>query len=468
MEVELCCGNIETFDFIPPVIWTQQGGEFLTAHATGLAGNLSSVFVKRYHRNTPAPAAAFLKSLIGCPVVNTPDVYGYAKDAQYEYFFFKQIEAGKTLDDLLANSSISPQYLRSKVFVPEFLYQLVDKIGMSLEWLGNRQWVYTDFCAKNIFITKQEVLLIDLDSALHNSLVSYKSARTDKFSPTYWGVWVHFRLRGPLMSTQLASLVVVLARCLAIVKKGGSSDQAIDKARRLLRSPVFREEQLPLWESLRMRQKAKVLEFWNLPNNSASAAIYERWVALLEGFNSGTVSIASVREAGNNLIHAVSSTSSSVGTRVGGSAAPIAIIPLVPKKNGLSKFIGLVLIGILILLSFKWFFNPKAKLSEALVVAPQGVNTNKRPNDIQAPSINSNNLSRAAEPQDVSHFTVTINSNPSGATVYLDRNRAGITPFSTTLEKGIYGIKIEKEGYRPKIGQIEDGQKDFYVELSPE
>lgn len=71
-------------------------------------------------------------------------------------------------------------------------------------------------------------------------------------------------------------------------------------------------------------------------------------------------------------------------------------------------------------------------------------------------------------PPALSSFTVTIRSTPSGATVYLDRNRVGITPFTTTLGKGIYGIKIEKEGYQRKIGQIEDGRQDFYVELLPE
>lgn len=71
-------------------------------------------------------------------------------------------------------------------------------------------------------------------------------------------------------------------------------------------------------------------------------------------------------------------------------------------------------------------------------------------------------------PPVLSNFTVTIRSTPPGATVYLDRNRVGITPFTTTLGKDIYGVKIEKEGYQPKIGQIGDDQKEFYVELLPE
>ena len=148
--------------------------------------------------------------------------------------------------------------------------------------------------------------------------------------------------------------------------------------------------------------------------------------------------------------------------RVGGSAPPIAAITPVLKKNGLSKFVGPALICILLFIAF----YPRPKSPEAQGAAPRISNTNKRLND--TPSINSNNPSRAAVPQDVSHFTITIRSNPSGANVYLDRNRVGTTPFTTTLENGVYGIKIEKERYQSKIGQIEDGQQDFYAELSPE
>lgn len=55
-------------------------------------------------------------------------------------------------------------------------------------------------------------------------------------------------------------------------------------------------------------------------------------------------------------------------------------------------------------------------------------------------------------------FSVIIDSSPSGATVFIDKKEVGITPFSITLEKGSYGVRVEKEGYENdyKITEGED------------
>ena len=43
---------------------------------------------------------------------------------------------------------------------------------------------------------------------------------------------------------------------------------------------------------------------------------------------------------------------------------------------------------------------------------------------------------------------ITFESSPSGAAVFLDGERIGVTPFTTTLKKNKYSsFRIEKEGY---------------------
>ena len=43
--------------------------------------------------------------------------------------------------------------------------------------------------------------------------------------------------------------------------------------------------------------------------------------------------------------------------------------------------------------------------------------------------------------------TVTINSEPTGANVYIDGAHKGVTPYTVTLNNGTYGILLEQSGY---------------------
>ncbi|MFO0793575.1 MAG: PEGA domain-containing protein [Candidatus Brocadiaceae bacterium] len=62
-------------------------------------------------------------------------------------------------------------------------------------------------------------------------------------------------------------------------------------------------------------------------------------------------------------------------------------------------------------------------------------------------------------------FSVIINSSPSGATVFIDRKQVGLTPYSTTLEPGSYGISVEKEGYESAYGITEGENREFNFKL---
>ena len=52
--------------------------------------------------------------------------------------------------------------------------------------------------------------------------------------------------------------------------------------------------------------------------------------------------------------------------------------------------------------------------------------------------------------------TINIESSPSGATVFLDGERVGITPINLSLKKGKYkSIRIQKDGYHTVTRQLD-------------
>lgn len=71
------------------------------------------------------------------------------------------------------------------------------------------------------------------------------------------------------------------------------------------------------------------------------------------------------------------------------------------------------------------------------------------------------------EPEPTS-FSVRIDSSPSGGKVFIDKKQVGVTPFSTTLEKGSYGIRVEKEGYKSAYEITEGGNREFNFKLKEE
>ncbi len=62
--------------------------------------------------------------------------------------------------------------------------------------------------------------------------------------------------------------------------------------------------------------------------------------------------------------------------------------------------------------------------------------------------------------------TITVNSEPEGANVYVDGELKGVTPYMLTLDNGTYDIKLEKVGYDTyKTNIILDGSNDQSVFL---
>lgn len=77
------------------------------------------------------------------------------------------------------------------------------------------------------------------------------------------------------------------------------------------------------------------------------------------------------------------------------------------------------------------------------------------------------------EPQkkEITGFLVTIYSTPSGANIFIDKINYGVTPLWAFLKRGLYGIRIEKEGYKTKWDIIKvdkDDKKEFYFTLEKE
>lgn len=68
-------------------------------------------------------------------------------------------------------------------------------------------------------------------------------------------------------------------------------------------------------------------------------------------------------------------------------------------------------------------------------------------------------------------FTVKVLSSPPGATVLFDKKQVGITPFSTKLKNGAYGIHVRKDGYESIHDMIEvkEGEnREFNFKLKEE
>lgn len=64
--------------------------------------------------------------------------------------------------------------------------------------------------------------------------------------------------------------------------------------------------------------------------------------------------------------------------------------------------------------------------------------------------------------------TITINSEPEGANVYVSSELKGVTPYMLTLDNGTYDIKLEKVGYDTySTNIILDGSNDESVFLYP-
>ena len=62
--------------------------------------------------------------------------------------------------------------------------------------------------------------------------------------------------------------------------------------------------------------------------------------------------------------------------------------------------------------------------------------------------VNSNNNVAKETTEMIKTGTLIINSNPSGADVYINGNYKGITPMSLALDSGTYEVKILKDGYK--------------------
>lgn len=60
-----------------------------------------------------------------------------------------------------------------------------------------------------------------------------------------------------------------------------------------------------------------------------------------------------------------------------------------------------------------------------------------------------------AEQRRATAFKVTINSEPEGADVVINRGASrGRTPLTLELAEGVYGLRLNKEGYETKVDML--------------
>ena len=77
-------------------------------------------------------------------------------------------------------------------------------------------------------------------------------------------------------------------------------------------------------------------------------------------------------------------------------------------------------------------------------VSAEGYKTFNGTVDINAPLVE---MDINLENIEVKTATITVESNPSGATVYANNAVIGVTPFTTQINYGDYQISIKKDGY---------------------
>jgi TolB-like protein len=61
--------------------------------------------------------------------------------------------------------------------------------------------------------------------------------------------------------------------------------------------------------------------------------------------------------------------------------------------------------------------------------------------------------------------SITINSNPAGARIYIDNIEWGVTPKTVELSSGKYLLRLEKEGYKPikRVISVERNKEEYYT-----
>jgi hypothetical protein len=62
---------------------------------------------------------------------------------------------------------------------------------------------------------------------------------------------------------------------------------------------------------------------------------------------------------------------------------------------------------------------------------------------------------RRLEAVDVSPAVVSVDSSPAGASVLVDGEVVGVTPYEGTIPLGTHGIRVEKPGYAPRKHRLE-------------
>jgi hypothetical protein len=68
-------------------------------------------------------------------------------------------------------------------------------------------------------------------------------------------------------------------------------------------------------------------------------------------------------------------------------------------------------------------------------------------------------------------YVVVVNSNPTGARVYIDGELKGTTPVILRLKQGTYGLKVQKDGYRAEVDVLKvntDVTKNYNLEKEKE
>jgi eukaryotic-like serine/threonine-protein kinase len=125
-------------------------------------------------------------------------------------------------------------------------------------------------------------------------------------------------------------------------------------------------------------------------------------------------------------------------------------------KSNKRRGINIILIGapvvLIILISLIFFLNQETVPVSDIVKE----NSTTKPADIQVVS------------NEKAYAVLTINSDPSGAEVYINGIKTGNTPFNNEIQPGTYSVSLRKPGYESynKELQVIQGPNDFNMSLN--
>jgi hypothetical protein len=307
--------------------WKKQAAEFVVGFQTGLPGPFDRVFIKRL----PARAQAhdLLSNIRGKDTPGIPCFFGYRENSSRHYYVSENLpNTFKTAEQWLSDI---PSELISVAFISAVVKQAI----LTFKILWKKEYIYTDFCAKNIMRDSgNSIYLSDIDSCWSLTRLAGKRHRRPngiEFDIKFWDLWnTHVAVAAPGGEERAPpALVIAFAavwlRALALKRSGHAA-----AAEALVKDPSA-TRQRPLWDALAAHNQQKFAGYFSIANPSPA---YVQWQSLFDALREGRApSWTDIRKGLHELTTAIEAKTAmvtvtvSLPSRMGQSTSPPEVQP---------------------------------------------------------------------------------------------------------------------------------------------